>query len=84
MLTVMDEVVSPVLHNKVPVAVVDKVEVPQLFTTVTIGAVIASGCTTVKVPVTGPQLLASVTLYARPTPAACVNTPVVLVTPSNV
>ena len=43
MLTVMDEVVSPVLHNKVPVAVVDKVEVPQLFTTVTIGAVIASG-----------------------------------------
>ena len=38
MLTVMDEVVSPVLHNKVPVAVVDNVEVPQLFTTVTTGA----------------------------------------------
>jgi hypothetical protein len=34
----MDEVVSPVLHNKVPVAVVDNVEVPQLFTTVTTGA----------------------------------------------
>ena len=29
---------SPVLHNKVPVAVVDNVEVPQLFTTVTTGA----------------------------------------------
>ena len=28
---------SPVLHNKVPVAVVDNVEVPQLSTTVTTG-----------------------------------------------
>jgi hypothetical protein len=35
-------------------------------------------------PVTGPQLLASVTLYANPVPAACVKIPVVLVTPSNV
>ena len=37
MITVIDEVLSPVLHNKVPVAVVDNVEVPQLFTTVTTG-----------------------------------------------
>ena len=36
--TVIEEVLSPVLHNKVPVAVVDNVEVPQLFTTVTDGA----------------------------------------------
>ena len=35
----MEGVVSPVLHCKVPEAVVDKVEVPlQLFTTVTAGA----------------------------------------------
>ena len=34
----MEEVVAPVLHNNVPVAVVDKVEVPlQLFTTFTVG-----------------------------------------------
>ena len=37
-LTVIEEVLSPVLHNKAPVAVVDNVEVPQLFTTVTTGA----------------------------------------------
>jgi hypothetical protein len=36
-LTVIEEVVSPVLHNKAPGAVVDKVEEPQLFTTVTKG-----------------------------------------------
>jgi len=37
-LTIMEEVVAPVLHNNVPVAVVDKVEVPlQLLTTLTIG-----------------------------------------------
>ena len=35
--TVIEEVLSPVLHNKIPVAVVDNVEVPQLFTTVTTG-----------------------------------------------
>ena len=36
--TVMDEVVAVLLHNKLPVAVVDKVEVPlQLSTTVTAG-----------------------------------------------
>ena len=34
----MEEVVAPVLHNNVPVAVVDKVDVPlQLLTTFTIG-----------------------------------------------
>ena len=34
----MGEVVAPVLHNKVPVAVVERVDVPlQLFTTVTKG-----------------------------------------------
>ena len=35
--TVMDEVVAPLLHNKAPVAVVESVELPQLFTTVTTG-----------------------------------------------
>ena len=34
----IEAVVSPVLHNKVPVAVVDKVELPQLSATVTTGA----------------------------------------------
>ena len=39
MLTVIDEVLSPVLHNKVPAAVVDKVDVPlQLSVTLTVGA----------------------------------------------
>jgi hypothetical protein len=33
----MDEVVAPLLHSKVPVAVADNVDVPQLFTTVTTG-----------------------------------------------
>ena len=38
--TVIEDVVAPVLHNKVApaAAVVDKVVVPQLFTTVTTGA----------------------------------------------
>jgi len=35
--TVIDAVVAPVLHNNVPAALVDKVDVPQLFTTVTTG-----------------------------------------------
>ena len=35
--TVMDEVVAPLLHNRDPVAVVDSVELPQLSTTVTTG-----------------------------------------------
>jgi hypothetical protein len=34
----MDEAVAPLLHNNIPVAVVDNVDVPQLFTTVTTGA----------------------------------------------
>ncbi len=33
-----DGVVAPLLHNKVPVAVVESVELPQLFATVTTGA----------------------------------------------
>ena len=33
----MDEVVAPLLHNKAHVASVDKIEFPQLFTTVTSG-----------------------------------------------
>lgn len=37
-LTIIGEMLSPVLHKRVPVAVVDKVEVPQLLTTVTSGA----------------------------------------------
>ena len=38
MLTVMDDVVSPPgLHNKVPGAVVDNTELPQLFITFTTG-----------------------------------------------
>ena len=37
MLTVIDGVVAPLLHNKFPVAVVDSIDVPQLFTTVTTG-----------------------------------------------
>jgi hypothetical protein len=35
--TVMEAVWAPVLHNKDPVAVVDKTDEPQLFTTVTTG-----------------------------------------------
>jgi hypothetical protein len=34
---VIDEVVAPVLHSKLPVAVVESTELPQLFTTVTTG-----------------------------------------------
>lgn len=36
--TIIDELVSPVFHNRDPVAVVDNVELPQLSTTVTTGA----------------------------------------------
>ena len=38
MLTVIDGVVAPVLHNKLPAAVVERIELPQLFTVVTTGA----------------------------------------------
>ena len=34
----MDGVLAPLLHNKVPEALVDNVELPQLFTTITTGA----------------------------------------------
>ncbi len=37
MFTVTDDVVAPVLHNNEPVAEVESVELPQLFTTVTAG-----------------------------------------------
>ena len=35
--TLMDEVFAPVFHNNVPAELVDKVELPQLLTTVTVG-----------------------------------------------
>ena len=35
----MEAVVAPLLHRKVPVAVVDNIDEPQLLTTVTAGAV---------------------------------------------
>jgi hypothetical protein len=38
LVTVIEEVVAPLLHNNDPVAVVDKTEFPQLFVTVTAGA----------------------------------------------
>ena len=38
LLTVIEEPVAPVLHNKDPTALVDKVDTPQLSVTVTIGA----------------------------------------------
>ncbi len=38
MLTVIDGVDAPLLHNNVPVAVVESVELPQLLATVTTGA----------------------------------------------
>ncbi len=60
-LTVIEEVCSPVLHNKVPVAVVDNSEVPQLFTTVTIGAGTTAGCPMVTDPVAAAHPLESVT-----------------------
>ena len=37
LLTVIDEVFAPLLHNNVPAAVVESVELPQLFATVTTG-----------------------------------------------
>lgn len=35
----MDDVVDPLLHSKLPAAVVDNVVLPQLFSTITTGAV---------------------------------------------
>ena len=37
LVTVIDDVVAPLLHNKFPAAVVERTELPQLFTTVTTG-----------------------------------------------
>ncbi len=49
MFTVIDEVVAPLLQCKIPVAVVESVDVPlQLFTTVTAGVAGVTG--TVNVP----------------------------------
>ena len=43
----IEAVVAPLLHNIVPPAGIDRVELPQLFTTVTTGvAVIAFGAAT--------------------------------------
>ena len=45
--TVIEAVFAPLLHNMVPPAGIDRVELPQLFTTVTTGvAVIAFGAAT--------------------------------------
>lgn len=63
--TVIDEVVAPVLHNKVPVASVDNVELPQLFCVVTFGA---DG--------PPPQLVG----FAVPVPGALVQLPLAAVT----
>ena len=50
-LTIIDEVIAPVFHNKFPVAVVDNVDVPlQLFTTVTTGAEGATSGADVPLP----------------------------------
>ena len=50
-LTIIDEVIAPVFHNKFPVAVVDNVDVPlQLFTTVTTGAERATSGADVPLP----------------------------------
>jgi hypothetical protein len=53
-LTVIDGVVELLLHNKVPLAVVDKVDVPsQLFITVTTGAGGVTGWASIITLVTG-------------------------------
>ena len=44
----MEAVVAPLLHSIVPPAGIDKVEVPQLFTTVTTG--VAGGAAGAAVP----------------------------------
>jgi hypothetical protein len=63
----MDEVVAPDgLHNKLPEAVVDKAELPQLLTTITVGVVGAPEIAAVPLPGALVQLLAlvAVTVYA--------------------
>ena len=56
----IEEAVAPLLHNKVPVAVVDKVDEPQLFTTVTDGAFGATLTAIDFVALAVPQLLITV------------------------
>jgi hypothetical protein len=41
--TVIEAVPAPLLHNIVPPVGIDKVELPQLFATVTIGVIITFG-----------------------------------------
>ena len=65
MITVIEELVSPVLHNKAPVAAVVKIEVPQLFATVICGVATTPG--SVVLPVTiveHPLASVTVKLYA--------------------
>ena len=77
MLTMIEDVVSFVLHNKVPEAVVDKVDVPlQLFVTLTTGVGTTSGCAIVAVQVVV-QPLASVVVTVYVPSARPVNIPVV-------
>ena len=59
LVTVIEDVVSPVFHNNVPAALVDKVDVPQLFTTVTNGVAV-EGTVINLVVVEIPQLLLTV------------------------
>ena len=56
MLTVIEGVVAPVLHNKLPEAVVDKTELPQLFTTVITGAdgIVTGAAVPLPVPLVHP------------------------------
>lgn len=51
MVTVILEVDSPVFHNKVPVAVVERTELPQLFVTVTTGVAGADFGAAIPLPV---------------------------------
>ena len=40
----IEEVVAPLLHNRLPVTVADNTELPQLFVTVTTGIAGVTGC----------------------------------------
>ena len=62
--TLIELVLAPLLHNNVPVAVVVKTELPQLFTTVTAGAVGAATGAATPLPATLVQpLTVLVTVY---------------------
>lgn len=60
--TVMDGVNAPLLHNNVPAAVVDKLDVPQLFATITTGASGIAPGAEVPLPAALVQPLALVTV----------------------